>query len=145
MMRDAATSSQLKAAFEQHNQQTRQHVARLEKVFQSIGCEPEAESCPAMRGLIKEGEEMIGAKGDNNVRDAGLIAATQRVEHYEMAACGTVRSLARHLGLTGAADILQQTLNEEGEADKKLTQIAESQANIAAPQGAEAQQSRWHA
>ncbi|HSV14965.1 MAG TPA: ferritin-like domain-containing protein, partial [Tepidisphaeraceae bacterium] len=131
----AATSSQLKSAFEMHAQQTQQHVARLERVFRSINCQPESESCPAMRGLIKEGQEMIDAQGDCSVKDAGLIAAAQRVEHYEMAAYGTVRSLAQQLGLSDAAQILQQTLDEEGETDKRLTQIAESQANAMSPQG----------
>ena len=103
----------------------RGHVRRLEQVFSLLGVAPERQTCPAMKGLIKEGEEMIDAEGDPQVHDAALIAAAQRVEHYEMAGYGSVRSFARRLGLAQAADILQMTLNEEGAADKKLTQIAE--------------------
>src|SRR5581483_6505900 len=135
LMRDAATSSQLKEAFDMHNRQTHQHVARLEQVFRRINCEPEGETCPAMRGLIKEGQEMIDANGDCCVKDAALIAAAQRVEHYEMAGYGTVRSLAQQLGMNDVAQLLQQTLDEEGEADKKLTAIAEGQSNTMSPQG----------
>jgi ferritin-like metal-binding protein YciE len=135
LMRDAATSSQLKAAFDMHSQQTQQHAARLEKVFRRINCEPERETCHGIKGLISEGQDIIDAKGDCAVKDAGLIAAAQRVEHYEIAAYGTVRSFAEQLGLSDIVPILQQTLDEEGDTDKKLTQIAENQANVSAPQG----------
>jgi len=154
LMRDAATSSQLKAAFELHNQQTQQHITRLEKVFQRINCRPEAETCPAMKVLIKEGQEMIDANGDCAVKDAALIGAAQGVEHFEMACYGTARTLAQQLGLNDVVPLLQQTLDEEGETDKKLTLIAQSQANVSAPkgmpQGAGEQQqwnsgSQWHA
>src|SRR4051812_44040612 len=118
-MADAATCPDLKSAFSEHLQQTRTHARRLEQVFNRIGCEPKRETCPAMKGLIAEGEEMISAKGDDMVRDAGLIAAAQRVEHYEMAGYGTVRTFARQLNLDDVAQILQQTLDEEGETDKK--------------------------
>ena len=128
-MADAATSSELKNAFRQHFQETQDHVTRLEQVFRGINCDPEAEACPAMKGLIKEGSDIASAKGDPAVRDAGLIAAAQRVEHYEMAGYGTVRNFAQHLGRDDLARILQQTLDEEGEADKKLTAIAESGIN----------------
>jgi ferritin-like metal-binding protein YciE len=124
-MRDAATSSQLKTAFDMHLEETRGHVRRLENVFSQLGIAAERQTCPAMKGLIKEGQEMIDAEGDPLVKDAALIAAAQRVEHYEMAGYGTVRSFARRLGLPEIADTLQMTLNEEGNADKKLTQIAE--------------------
>lgn len=128
-MAEAASSSSLKSAFSEHFAQTQGHVRRLEQVFAGINCQPQRESCPAMKGLIKEGQEIIAAQGDASVRDAALIAAAQRVEHYEMAGYGTVRTFAHQLGRDDLAQILQQTLDEEGEADKKLTQIAESQVN----------------
>jgi ferritin-like metal-binding protein YciE len=129
LMAEAATSSQLKNAFQTHFRETQDHVQRLEEVFRGINQQPERESCPAMKGMIKEGNDAIKAKGDPSVRDAALIAAAQRVEHYEMAGYGTVRTFAHQLGRDDLAQILQQTLNEEGEADKKLTAIAESQVN----------------
>jgi ferritin-like metal-binding protein YciE len=128
-MAQAAGSADLRDAFNMHYRQTEEHVRRLEQVFRGLNCEPEAESCPAMKGLIKEGKDMIAAKGDPAVRDAGLIAAAQRVEHYEMAGYGTARTFARHLGRDDLAQILQQTLNEEGDADKTLTALAESGIN----------------
>lgn len=128
-MADAASAPQLKNAFTEHLRQTEGHVRRLEQVFRGINQEPEAETCPAMRGLIKEGSDIISAKGDAAVRDAGLIAAAQKVEHYEIASYGSVRTHAQHLGRDDLARILQQTLDEEGEADKKLTAIAESGVN----------------
>jgi len=129
LMAEAATSSQLKNAFQTHFRETQGHVQRLEQVFRAINEEPERESCPAMKGMIKEGNDAIKAKGDPNVRDAALIAAAQRVEHYEMAGYGTVRTFAQQLGRDDLAQILQQTLEEEGAADKKLTTIAESRVN----------------
>jgi ferritin-like metal-binding protein YciE len=128
-MADASSSSTLRNAFTEHFQQTQNHAARLEQIFQRIGREPQRETCQAMKGLIKEGEEMIDAQGDATVRDAGLIAAAQRVEHYEMAGYGTVRNFARQLGLNDVASTLQETLDEEGQADEKLTQIAETAVN----------------
>jgi len=128
-MAEAAHSPELKSAFQQHFRQTQNHVARLEQVFGMIGKTPKRETCPAMKGLISEGEEMISAKGDDMVKDAALIAAAQRVEHYEMAGYGTVRNFAQHLGLNDAARTLQQTLDEEGETDKLLTRLAESGIN----------------
>ena len=131
-MADAANSSQLKQAFQQHFTQTQGHVSRLESVFGQLGVEPKRETCDAMKGLIAEGEEMISAKGDPDVKDAALIAAAQRVEHYEISAYGTARTFARRLGLNEAASTLQQTLNEESEANEKLTRIAESSVNVQA-------------
>ena len=132
LMAEAAHSSQLKSAFTDHLSQTREHARRLERVFSRIGCEAERETCQAMVGLIKEGQEAIKAQGDPMVHDAALIAAAQRVEHYEMAGYGTVRSLAQTLGLTDVVPTLQQTLDEEGQADEKLTQLAVSEINPAA-------------
>ena len=131
-MADAATSSKLKQAFESHLRETEGHVSRLEQIFGELNVDPKRETCEAMKGLIAEGEEMIGAKGDPDVKDAALIAAAQRVEHYEMSGYGTARSFAQRLGLTQAANLLQQTLNEEKAADEKLNQIAETSVNTQA-------------
>ncbi len=128
-MAEAANSNQLKQAFQQHLTETQGHVSRLETIFRELGVEPKRETCAAMKGLITEGEEMMGAKGDPEVKDAALIAAAQRVEHYEMSGYGTARTFAQRLGRTQAASLLQQTLNEETAADKKLTTIAESSVN----------------
>jgi ferritin-like metal-binding protein YciE len=132
-MADAAHSSALKSAFSEHLEQTRNHVARLEQVFSSIGLEAERQTCQAMKGLVSEGSEIIDSKGSNPaVRDAGLIAAAQRVEHYEMAGYGTARTFAEQLGFSQAADLLQNTLDEEAAADKKLTQLAAQKINAEA-------------
>ncbi|MCA9108446.1 MAG: ferritin-like domain-containing protein [Planctomycetaceae bacterium] len=128
-MAEAADDTQLRNAFEQHLSETKQQVNRLECVFEIIGMDAKTKTCEAMKGLIAEGEEMVNAKGDKHVRDAALIAAAQRVEHYEIAAYGTVRNLAQRLGHDQAAELLQKTLDEEGAADKTLTQIAESSVN----------------
>jgi ferritin-like metal-binding protein YciE len=131
-MADSATSKPLKAAFQHHLRETEQHVTRLEKVFSIIGMSPRRETCEAMKGLIAEGDEAVGAGGDPDVRDAALIAAAQRVEHYEIAGYGTARTIAEQLGHKEVARILQETLDEEGAADKKLTEIAESRVNVKA-------------
>jgi ferritin-like metal-binding protein YciE len=131
-MAEAAGSADLRAAFEHHLDETEGHVSRLEKILERLSEEVSGETCEAMKGLIKEGELIIKAEGDPDVRDAGLIGAAQRVEHYEIAGYGTARTLARRLGEDEIASVLQQTLDEEGEADKKLTSIAESQANVGA-------------
>jgi ferritin-like metal-binding protein YciE len=128
-MADAAQSSQLKQAFEDHLTETRGHVSRLEQVFSELNTEPNRSTCQAMKGLISEGEDMIKAKGDPDIKDAALIAAAQRVEHYEISGYGTARAFARRLGLTQAASLLQQTLQEEKAADEKLNNIAESSVN----------------
>jgi ferritin-like metal-binding protein YciE len=128
-MADAATSSQLKQAIEQHLTETQGHVSRLETIFREMNMEPKRETCEAMKGLISEGEEVVEAKGDPDVKDAAIIAAAQRVEHYEISGYGTARSFAQRLGMTQAANLLQQTLDEEAAADKKLNEIAESAVN----------------
>jgi ferritin-like metal-binding protein YciE len=128
----AATSSDLKSAFDHHLRQTQEHVSRLETVFRDLGEKATGETCEAMKGLIKEGENFVEAKGNMDVRDAGLIGAAQRVEHYEMAGYGTARALARRLGEKGVAEVLQSTLTEEAEANEKLTSIAERQVNVSA-------------
>lgn len=126
---EAAASFELKAAIEDHLKETKTHVKRLETAFGYLGQEANRGSCDAMKGLIKEGDQLIGAKGNAAVKDAALIAAAQRVEHYEIAGYGAARSFAQQLGRTDVAQLMQQTLNEEGDADKKLTQIAETFAN----------------
>ncbi|KAB8141623.1 ferritin-like domain-containing protein [Chloroflexia bacterium SDU3-3] len=132
LMAQAATNPLLKTAFQEHLGETKTHVKRLEQIFKQIGEKSGSQTCKAMKGLIKEGEEMIKAKGDPAARDAGLIAAAQRVEHYEIAGYGCVRTYASQLGDQSCVDILQQTLDEEGMADKKLTQLAEQVINLEA-------------
>jgi ferritin-like metal-binding protein YciE len=131
-MAEAASSPELESAFRNHLSETKGQVNRLETVFQQLGRSAKRESCDAMKGLISEGEAIVEAKGDPSVKDAALIAAAQRVEHYEIAGYGAARSFAKQLGRSDLAGLLQQTLNEEGNADKKLTEIAETQANLEA-------------
>jgi ferritin-like metal-binding protein YciE len=129
---EAASSKKLVDAVNKHLEETRGHVKRLEEVFQAIGIETESEHCDGMEGLISEGSEVAEAKGDGDARDAALIGAAQRVEHYEIAAYGTARTIAKQLGHSEAARLLGQTLDEESAADQKLTKIAESSVNLAA-------------
>jgi len=129
---EAASSKELKLAIRHHLEETKQQVSRLERVFEQLEEKSSGEVCEAMKGLIKEGETLVKSVGDPDVRDAGLVGAAQRVEHYEIAGYGTARSLARRLGETEIAEALQQTLREETQADKKLTAIAESHVNVAA-------------
>jgi len=124
-MAAAANASELKQAFQDHLAQSRTHKQRLERIFADLGLSASGQHCEAMEGLIKEGEETLHLQADPIVKDAALIAAGQRVEHYEMAGYGTVRTFADHLGYDDAEELLQQTLDEEGEADKLLTSIAE--------------------
>ena len=131
-MAGAASTPELKRAFESHLQETKGHVNRLEQALKMLDKSVERKTCDAMKGLVAEGEEMIDAKGDPAIKDAALIAAAQRVEHYEMAGYGSARNFAQRCGRQDVADLLQQTLQEEGEADKKLTQIAESSVNPSA-------------
>ncbi len=132
-MEEAANDAMLKQAFSSHLAETERQVERLEEVFRLIGQKPKAETCEAMKGLIKEGEEMLEAKGDPDVLDAGLIAAAQRVEHYEMAGYGTARAFAQKLGYLDVAELLGTTLEEEADADRKLTSVADTHSNVAAP------------
>jgi len=131
-MQQEATSQQLKAAFTQHMAETENQVTRLEKVFQSLGLEPEAEKCKAMEGLLKEAEDFISKDADKEVMDAGLIASAQRVEHYEIAGYGTASTYAKYLGHTEAYELLKETLSEEKQTDEKLSMIAESSVNMKA-------------
>jgi ferritin-like metal-binding protein YciE len=125
-MAKAATSEELSAAFEEHLEQTRGQVERLEQVFERLEAKAKGKKCKAMEALIEEGKELINEDADPDVLDAGLIAAAQKVEHYEMAAYGCVRTYARLLGEDEVAELLQQNLDEEGETDKKLTGLAEN-------------------
>jgi ferritin-like metal-binding protein YciE len=128
-MAGAAHNSSLKAAFQEHLRQTENQVTRLEQVFQMMGKKAAAKTCEAMKGLVSESKEVIDARGNPDVKDAALIAAAQRVEHYEIAGYGTARTFAQRLGRHDAARLLQQTLDEEGATDKKLTQLAEANIN----------------
>ena len=123
-MAKAASSDELRTAFQSHLKETEGHVERLDKIFKGLDASPKGKKCKAMEGLIEEGKEAIELDAEDAVRDAALIAAAQRVEHYEMAGYGTVRTFARLLGMEDVADLLQETLNEEGAADEKLTEIA---------------------
>jgi ferritin-like metal-binding protein YciE len=137
-MAKQASSPELQKAFEDHLQETEGHVERLNKIFEMMGEKPRTKKCKGMEGIIEEGKEIMSEAENDEIMDAGLIAAAQRVEHYEMAAYGTVRTYAKLLGDDKAAKLLQQTLDEEGNADKKLTALAESGINLEAAQGAEA-------
>jgi ferritin-like metal-binding protein YciE len=124
-MAKASTSKDLRAGFEEHLNQTREHVARLEKIFKALGENPKGKKCKGMEGLIKEGAEMIEEDPAPEELDAGLISAAQRVEHYEIAGYGCVSTYAKLLGEDQAASLLRQTLGEEKETDKKLSQLAD--------------------
>lgn len=125
-MAKAATSSKLAAGFKKHLEETKEHAARLEKILKNHAESTRGPKCKGMEGVIKEGDEMIEEDAEDEVRDAGLISAAQRVEHYEMAGYGTARTYAQLLGDKTGAQLLQKTLDEEGATDKKLTQLAES-------------------
>ncbi len=133
-MAKGASSDALRAAFEEHLEQTKEHVSRLERIFQMLDKAARAEHCKAMEGLIEEGSDLLEEEGSATVKDAALIGAAQRVEHYEISAYGTARTLAELLGNTEAVSLLQQTLDEEKETDEKLTQLAMSEINVEADQ-----------
>ncbi len=124
-MAKAASSEQLKQALQEHLEVTKGQVQRLEEVFESIGRPAKAKTCAGMKGLIEEGEEVMSEDAEDQLMDAAIIGAAQRVEHYEIAAYGTARTFAERLGNQQAAELLQQTLDEEKEADEKLTEISE--------------------
>lgn len=124
-MAKAATSEPLKRGFEKHLEETKGQVERLETIFEALGKSPKGKKCKAMEGLVEESKELLEEDAEPEVLDAGLIAAAQRVEHYEMAGYGCVRTYAQLLGETAAAKLLQATLDEEGKTDKALTQLAE--------------------
>ena len=128
-MVQAAKSPRLKQALQDHLDVTQEQKERLEQIFQQLDENPKGRKCKAMEGLIAEGEEAIELSGEDAVLDAAIIAAAQRVEHYEIAGYGTVRTFAGLLGYDDAVELLQTTLDEEGEADHLLTEIAESEIN----------------
>ena len=128
-MAKAATSTQLRSAFEEHLTQTESHVNRLEQIFESFGQKSSGKTCAAMKGLIKEGEDIASDTEETSVRDAGLIMAAQKVEHYEISGYGSARTHAQMLGNQQAVRLLEQTLREEKETDQRLTQIAEGMVN----------------
>lgn len=125
-MAKAASHEELKDGFQEHLEQTRGHVDRLERCFKLLGEKARSKTCHAMKGLVEEGSEAIKEDAPDAIRDAMLIGAAQRIEHYEMAGYGTARAFAETLGETKVANLLQETLDEEGDTNKKLTSIAET-------------------
>jgi ferritin-like metal-binding protein YciE len=130
-----AKHADLRAGFELHQRQTQEQVRRLEQIFERLGERPGGVTCEGMKGLLKEGEKTMREKADSDVLDAALIADAQRVEHYEIAGYGCVRTYARMLGRSDDVTLLQQTLDEEGATDQKLTQLAERVVNLDAAAG----------
>ena len=136
-MAQAAQSNDLRTAFEKHLEQTRVHVERVEQICADLKVSPVGENCKGMEGLIQEGEEIIQSDMESEPKQAALIGAAQRVEHYEIAAYGTARAHARQLGYLKAVELLSQTLDEEKETDQKLTQLAENRVNVKAAMSSE--------
>jgi ferritin-like metal-binding protein YciE len=128
-MARGASSAELRQAFEEHLEQTKGHVERLEQIFARLDESPKGKTCHAMKGLVEEGSEILDQDGEESVLDAGIIAAAQKVEHYEIASYGTVRKFSKLLDQTQASKLLQETLDEEGEANKKLNALAEDIVN----------------
>ena len=131
----AVSIDKLRTAIEKHHQVTKGHVERLEQIFKDLGEDPKGHTCVAMKGILKEGSELMEQVKSGPVLDAALIGAAQKVEHYEMAGYGTSRSFAEMLGHKNHVDLLQQTLDEEGETDKELTKLAEDLVNEKAAMG----------
>jgi len=128
-MAQECTSDRLRVALEEHLEETKGHVDRLERVFQALQQDAKGQTCQAMKGLIDEGEDVISDTEPGPLRDAGMIAAGNRVEHYEIAAYGSARTFAQTLGMLEVAELLEETLEEEKAADEKLTEIATSMVN----------------
>ena len=128
-MAKAASSDELVEAFEKHLEQTETHVERLEEIFEELDQSPKGKTCHGMKGLVEEGSEILEEDGDPSVIDAGIIVAAQKVEHYEIASYGSVRTFARLLGEKKAEQLLQETLDEESEANELLNELAESTVN----------------
>ena len=131
-MAKAASSTELRSAFQGHLEETRHHVERLEEIFQEMDQKAKGKTCEAMEGLVAEGADIIDSDAEPATRDAGLIAAAQKVEHYEIAAYGCLASWATRMGRNRIRDLLRQTLAEEKAADEKLTSIAERKSNVQA-------------
>ncbi|ALA20003.1 MULTISPECIES: ferritin-like domain-containing protein [Chelatococcus] len=131
-----ASAEELKAAFQQHREQTEGHVTRLQQVFEICGKAARGKTCPAIDGIIEEGEEVLSEYKDTPALDAGLIAAAQAAEHYEITRYGTLRRWAQELGMKDAAKLLDETLKEEAQTDEMLTKLAEKDANSRAQRAA---------
>jgi ferritin-like metal-binding protein YciE len=136
-MAKKAASTELREAFETHLDQTKEHVERLEQIFEDLQLSAGRHKCKAMEGLIEEGSEILKEEGPDAIRDAALIGAAQRVEHYEIAGYGTARTFAEMLGHTTAAELLQKTLDEEKETDQLLSELALSNVNVEAQNASE--------
>jgi ferritin-like metal-binding protein YciE len=134
-MAKKASSEDLAAAFTAHYDETEQQVARLEEIFETLGRPAKGKKCPAIDGILKEGEEIIKEAKDDTVRDAGMLAAAQAVEHYEISRYGTLKAWAEKLGMDDVVSLLDETLQEEKATDEKLTELAESEINIDADEG----------
>jgi ferritin-like metal-binding protein YciE len=139
-MAKAASDENLKAGFEEHLDQTHEHIARLDRAMELLDASPKGKTCKAMKGLLAEGEEKIKEDASDAVKDAALIGAAQKVEHYEIAGYGTVRTFAELLGEDEIVSLLQETLDEEAETDRKLTELASS-LNLKAESGDEEEES----
>jgi len=137
-MAKAAQSNDLRMAFEKHLEQTRMHAQRIEELCNDLNIKPRGKKCIGMQGLIEEGKEVLQSDADPEPLQAALIGTAQRVEHYEIAAYGTARAHARQLGYLKAVDLLTQTLEEEKQTDRTLTQLAENRINVKAAMGSEA-------
>lgn len=133
-MAKAAKTDELRDAFQQHLEETENHVSRLEQVFESLGASMKRKKCKGMEGLVEEGEEVVSEQKNTSALDAGLIISAQKVEHYEIAAYGSLCAWAEQMGHTQALELLRDTLDEEKAADEKLTEIAETVANTQAEQ-----------
>ena len=134
-MASATEHQELRTAFEEHVEMTREQVKRLDMIADELGLDLKGHKCKGIEGIIKEGQELLDAKADPSTLDAALIGAAQRVEHYEIAGYGTARTFARRLGHQNAAELLQRTLDEEGNTDHRLSAIAEGMVNRDADQG----------
>ena len=142
-MAKASTSEELRSGFEEHLEQTKEHVRRVEQVLNELGEKAKGKKCKGMQGLVAEGKEIIEEDFEDDVRDAALISAAQRLEHYEIAAYGTVRTYAEILGEQNAVSLLEKTLQEEKETDEKLTELSES-INVEAAQAELGQERSTH-
>ena len=139
-MAKKVSSEELAAAFTSHHAQTEQQVVRLERIFERLGKAAHGKKCPAIDGILEEGQELMNEAKDDTVRDAGILAAAQAVEHYEIARYGTLKAWAEKLGMTDAVELLEETLQEEKATDEKLTDLAESEINFDARREEEALQ-----
>ena len=137
-MAKKATSEELSQAFETHSEETQGQVERLEKIFEILGKPARGKTCPAIDGIVEEGEEIMKEAEDDTVRDAGMLAAAQAVEHYEISRYGTLKAWAEKLGMDDVAQLLGETLEEEKATDEKLTELAHSEINVEAANNEEA-------